>query len=145
MSRRETRAILKRLDAAREGLFPHRTCPASRHVHLIVEGLLDTKCPLHRDLLGYEPEHMAGSIASVLEDLWKARRWMRWQPNIEGDYTAGGEWVPDLEALTASGIVTAQADETRSGSVERSEIEPGGEAETPTPSPSFQNPKRSHD
>ena len=38
MARRNgKRATLRRLDAAREGLFPHKTCPASRHVHLIVE------------------------------------------------------------------------------------------------------------
>lgn len=101
--RSEKRAILKRLVKAREGLFPHKTCPASRHVHLIVEGLLDTKEGYGAELtkLGYNPEHLAGSIASVLENLWKARRWMRWQPNAEGDPTKGGEWVPDLDAIKA--------------------------------------------
>ena len=97
--RSEKREILRKLDKARKGLFPHKTCPASRHVHIIVEGLLDANSYLARDLTGYEPEHMAGSIASVLEDLWNARRWMRWQPNVEGDHTKGGEWVPDLNAI----------------------------------------------
>jgi hypothetical protein len=100
MARRSGRRdILRRLDAAREGLFPYKTCPASRHVHIIVEGLLGVDGTLAKDLHGYDPEHMAGSIASVLEDLWKARRWMRWQPNVEGDYMKGGEWVPDLDAI----------------------------------------------
>lgn len=99
MARGSKKDILRRLDAAREGLFPHKTCPASRHVHLIVEGLLEAKSDLARDLTGYEPEHMAESIASVLEGLWKARRWMRWQPHCEGNHMRGGEWVPDLEAI----------------------------------------------
>lgn len=97
MARRNGRKeILRRLDEARGGLFPTKTCPASRHVHLIVEGLLDKKHGYGADLgnLGYEPEHLAGSIASVLEDLWKARRWMKW----EGDAYAG-EWVPDMDAI----------------------------------------------
>jgi hypothetical protein len=99
---RERKKILRRLEAAREGLFPHKTCPASRHVHLIVEGMLDPKSPLGRDLAGYEPDHMASSIASVLESLWKARRWMRWQPTVEGDPCKGGEWVPDPDAIAAA-------------------------------------------
>jgi len=100
------RKILRDLDKAREGLFPHKTCPASRHVHMIVEGLLDTKAGYGADLkrLGYEPDHLAGSIASVLQNLWDARRWMRWQPNIEGDLMSGGKWVPDLDAIAAQGI-----------------------------------------
>lgn len=108
--------ILRRLDAARDGLFPTKTCPASRHVHMIVEALLDSKGSLARDLTGYEPDHMAGSIASVLENLWKARRWMRWQPNVEGDHMKGGEWVPDLEAIAAQGGEARRA-ETGTGSV----------------------------
>jgi hypothetical protein len=102
MGRRTNKQILRDLDKARKGLFPHKTCPASRHVHLIVEGMMDRKSPLSRELAGFEPEHMASSIASVLESLWKARRWMRWQPNIVGDYMAGGEWVPDLDAIAAA-------------------------------------------
>lgn len=100
---KEAAKIRRRLNAARKGLFPVKTCPASRHVHLIVEGLLDKRDGYGADLrqLGYEPEHLAGSIASVLEGLWKARRWMKWQPNVEGDYMKGGEWVPDMEAITA--------------------------------------------
>lgn len=99
----EKRKILRRLNKARKGLFPEKTCPASRHVHMIVEGLLNTKDGYGGDMarLGYEPDHMAGSIASVLESLWTARRWMRWQLKVEGNLLSGGEWVPDLDAITA--------------------------------------------
>lgn len=95
----EAKRIRRDLNKAREGLFPTGTCPASRHVHMIVENMLDPKCQMRGDLKEWEPTHMAGSIASVLENLWKARRWMKWQPNEEGNYRAGGEWVPDLDAL----------------------------------------------
>lgn len=48
--------------------FPDNTCPASRHVHLIADRILrgDTFEPEDR-------EHIAGSLLSVLESLWKAR------------------------------------------------------------------------
>lgn len=44
------------------------TCPASRHVHLLVDRILrgDHIEPEDR-------EHVAGSLLSVLESLWKAR------------------------------------------------------------------------
>ena len=112
----ERRKILRELESARKGLFPHRTCPASRHVHMIVEGMLDPKTDLYKALHGFEPEHMAGSIASVLESLWKARRWMRWQPNDERDYF-GGEWVPDIEAIAASAGEAGTAETAKTGSV----------------------------
>ncbi len=110
--RNSKKDILRRLDKARDGLFPTKTCPASRHVHIIIKGLLDADGTLARDLHGYDPEHMADSIASVLEDLWTARRWMKWQPNIEGDFTKGGEWVPDLDAI-AEQFGTAQRGEAQ--------------------------------
>jgi hypothetical protein len=97
--RSEKRAILKRLDKAREAT---KTCPASRHVHMIVEGLLDSKDGYGADLarLGYEPEHMAGSIASVLEGLWKARQWLKWEElPPEGRIKFNGHWVPDLAEI----------------------------------------------
>ena len=106
--RSDKRGILKRLDKARDDL-DGKTCPASRHVHMIVEGLLDAKSALAKDLAGYEPDHMAGSIASVLEGLWMARRWMRWQPHVEGDFMKGGEWVPDLDAIVRTAL-TAKDD-----------------------------------
>jgi hypothetical protein len=50
--------------------FPHNTCPASRHVQLIAEALANGgDYPMIRE----EPEHVAGSIASVVADLYAAR------------------------------------------------------------------------
>ena len=103
-AKRERRKILKRLDKVRKDA---KTCPASRHVHIIIEGLLDADSDLARALTGYEPEHMAGSIASVLEGLWQARRWLKWE-NLPptGKIKYNGHWVPDLDAiatLTAKG------------------------------------------
>lgn len=91
-SKSEAKQIRKRLDKAREGLFPVRTCPASRHVHMIVENMLDPKCEMRGDLAAWEPTHMASSIASVLESLWKARRWMKYDSDLQ-------EWVPDMEVI----------------------------------------------
>jgi hypothetical protein len=93
---------------------------------MIVEGMLDPKTPLNEALAGFEPEHMASSIASVLESLWKARRWMRWQPNVVGDYMAGGEWVPDLDAI-ATGSRRAKTPQA----VECEASQSGGEAVSP--------------
>jgi len=46
------------------------TCPASRHVHMITDSLLS----IGANLEGYyDAEHMAGSMLSVLESLWKQR------------------------------------------------------------------------
>ena len=100
---KERKAIKRRLSKAREGLFPRKTCPASRHVHLIVDGLLDRRSSMRRDLerMGYEPEHMGESIASVLEGLWRARRFLRWQPKVDGDPLSGGSWVLDPAAVRA--------------------------------------------
>lgn len=47
------------------------TCPASRHVHMIADALA-APGPVNFDL-PYEQDHMAGSLYSVLESLWKLR------------------------------------------------------------------------
>jgi hypothetical protein len=61
--------VRRRVNRARN--FPTNTCPASRHVHLVAEQLLSDKDywlthPIDR-------KHLAGSMLSVLESLWKAR------------------------------------------------------------------------
>jgi len=59
---------LRRMRRARR--FPDNTCPASRHVQLIAETLATGRdCPMLRE----EPGHAAGSIASVVADLYAAR------------------------------------------------------------------------
>lgn len=64
------RAQKRRTNAARR--FPGNTCPASRHVHMIADSLLSKR---RRDPIEdiWEPDHMALSLYSVLESLWKAR------------------------------------------------------------------------
>lgn len=59
---------MRRMRRARR--FPQNTCPASRHAQLIAETLAGGRdCPMLRE----EPEHVAGSIASVVADLFGAR------------------------------------------------------------------------
>ena len=58
----------RRVNRARN--FPTNTCPASRHVHLIADCLAAGK---PYPMIDEEPEHVAGSLYSVLESLWKAR------------------------------------------------------------------------
>jgi hypothetical protein len=59
---------IRRMRRARR--FPDNTCPASRHVQLIAETLAEGRdYPMNRE----EPEHVAGSIASVVADLFAAR------------------------------------------------------------------------
>ena len=54
---------------ARAKNFPENTCPASRHLEMIAEGLLHGGCPR----LTEEPKECAATMLSVLESLWKAR------------------------------------------------------------------------
>lgn len=58
----------RRVDRARN--FPVNTCPASRHVHLIADALGGGR---KYHMIDEEPEHVAGALYSVLENLWKAR------------------------------------------------------------------------
>ena len=64
-----TQEAFNRASAARD--FPHSTCPASRHVFMMAEALATSGgyIPLLED-----PEHCAGSLFSVVESLWLARK-----------------------------------------------------------------------
>lgn len=59
---------LRRMRRARR--FPDNTCPASRHVQIIAEKLAGGG---PYPMIAEEPEHVAGSIASVVADLYAAR------------------------------------------------------------------------
>ena len=60
--------LLRRMRRRRR--FPDNTCPASRHAQLIAETLAEGReVPMIRE----EPDHVAGSIASVVGDLYAAR------------------------------------------------------------------------
>lgn len=52
--------------------FPVNTCPASRHLHMIADALLSPRRKCAMEEL-WEPDHMAGTMLTVLESLWKAR------------------------------------------------------------------------
>ena len=54
--------------------FPDNTCPASRHTQMIAESLFQTG---EYAMLQDEPEHCAGSIASVVDSLYQARSFLK--------------------------------------------------------------------
>ncbi len=60
--------LIRRVNRARK--FPVNTCPASRHVQMIGESLIRGK---PYPMIDEEPEHVGGSILSVVESLFKAR------------------------------------------------------------------------
>lgn len=64
----ELKNLRRRVNRARN--FPHNTCPASRHLHLIADALATGK---PYTMLQEEPEHCAESMYAVLESLWKLR------------------------------------------------------------------------
>lgn len=63
----EVRNLRRRVDRARN--FPHNTCPASRHVQMMAEGLLHGGYAMLQE----EQEHCAISMLATVESLWKAR------------------------------------------------------------------------
>lgn len=69
--------LRRRVNRARN--FPENTCSASRHLHGIAERLATGE-----RMLIDEPEHLAETMLSVLESLWKTRtelaskRWKDW-------------------------------------------------------------------
>ena len=65
--------VRRRVNRARN--FPVNTCPASRHVHMIAECLAKGK---KYHMIDEEPEHVAASLLSVLESLWKMRTKHGW-------------------------------------------------------------------
>jgi hypothetical protein len=62
--------VRRRVDRARAKAFPRYTCPASRHVHLMADALARGD---RYAMFEEEPEHCAGALLAVLEDLWKLR------------------------------------------------------------------------
>jgi hypothetical protein len=61
-----------KLNKARDGGV--KTCPASRHAHMIVDDLR-SKTGLSKVLhgAGYDPDNMASSLEDVVLALWDAR------------------------------------------------------------------------
>lgn len=73
-----TKNQLKRTRQARQ--FMKNTCPASRHVHMIAESLAKGD---KYHMIDEEPEHVAVSLLSVLESLWKLRTESGWPSKKE--------------------------------------------------------------
>ena len=83
--------------------FPNNTCPASRHVQMIAEDLASVgKYPMLKE----DPGHCAGSIASVVTNLYEARSFLasigyswsvddhgnvKWKKNDQNSTSAKGE------------------------------------------------------
>lgn len=65
----------RRVERARN--HPGVTCPCSRHVHLIADGVSGSGAKQYAELIASEPEHYAQSLYAVIESLWKARRRIR--------------------------------------------------------------------
>lgn len=90
-----------------------KTCPASRHAHLIVDAMRskDGIGKLLQDA-GYEPDCMADSLESVISSLWESRRYLEWKPlPVKGKMLYRGHWVPITPpsgegAMTDTPIVT---------------------------------------
>lgn len=70
---KQTKNQLRRTRKARR--FMENTCPASRHVHMIAESLAKGD---KYHMIDEEPEHVAGSLLSVLESLWTLRTEAGW-------------------------------------------------------------------
>lgn len=62
--------LRKRVSRARN--FPENTCPASRHLQIIADRLIDKRRKLPIEEY-WDAENMAGTMYAVLESLWKAR------------------------------------------------------------------------
>lgn len=61
---------IRQMQASRD--FPVNTCPASRHVQLMAEGLSKDGYPMLQE----DPKHCAGSLASVVGSLYEARSFL---------------------------------------------------------------------
>lgn len=69
----DLRKLLKWVEEARN--FPHNTCPASRHLHMIAEHLAMGK---PYAMLQEDPEQCAEAMLWVLESLWTHRTKTGW-------------------------------------------------------------------
>jgi hypothetical protein len=86
---------IERMDQFRD--FPNNTCPASRHVQMIAEGLYTIGgYPMLQD----DPQHCATSIASVVSSLYQTRSFLlslgySWSVDQDGNL----EWKKDAQGI----------------------------------------------
>lgn len=75
----EIKNLRKRVNKARK--FPDNTCPASRHVQMMADGLARTGYPMLQE----EPEHCAQSLYATVAALYEARTELaRWHKSYAG-------------------------------------------------------------
>lgn len=87
--------------------FMENTCPASRHAQMIAESLYQTG---EYAMLNDEPEHCAGSIASVVNSLYQARTFLKslgysWRVLDNGKL----EWYRELDIQDDDGWYKGRA------------------------------------
>lgn len=87
--------------------FMENTCPASRHAQMIAESLYQTG---EYAMLHDEPEHCAGSIASVVNSLYQARTFLKslgysWRVLDNGKL----EWYRELDIQDDDGWYKGRA------------------------------------
>ena len=76
----ELKNLKRRVNKARQ--FPHNTCPASRHVQMMADGLSSKH---GYPMLQEEPDHCAGSLYATVAALYEARTEIeRWRANYAG-------------------------------------------------------------
>lgn len=101
---RETRLQSRRTNKVRN--FPHNTCPASRHVHMMADALAKGK---RYHMFEEEPEHCAVSLLSVLESLWRLRTETEW-PN-EKDRKRFEKEMKRLRSAKKAGLAGGEDDD----------------------------------
>ena len=72
----------RRKYAAEARDFPYNTCPASRHLEMIADALVDQGS---YPMISEDPRHVAGSIYGALGSLWGARS------DLDADAVSGPE------------------------------------------------------
>lgn len=69
----EIRNQRRRVNRLRDKAFPHATCGASRHLHMVADMMSNPRCPTGYLSTPEDREHIAGSLYAVVEALWRAR------------------------------------------------------------------------
>lgn len=89
------KSTIANMERVRE--FPNNTCPSSRHVQMIAEELYTTGgYPMLQD----DPQHCAGSIASVVSSLYQTRSFLlslgySWSVDQDGNV----EWKKNAQGI----------------------------------------------
>ncbi len=87
MSEQSIRQQFEALEAMRAGGV--KTCPASRHAFIVAEMMIEKDGALYQSIKksSHDPEHMSGSLLSVIQSLWEGRAYLEWDREAK-------RWVP---------------------------------------------------